>query len=89
MQRFVATSDDELLLFAALASDPATQDPIDLAILNAANARSLLTALPPRITFVPLIRNPLLARLLQAARRRVMGGERGATGRSCADERGA
>ena len=53
MQRFAATSDDELLQLAALASDPATQDPIDLAILRAANARSLLTEPPPRINFVP------------------------------------
>jgi H+-transporting ATPase len=53
MQRFDVTSDDELLQFAALASDPATQDPIDLAILSAANARSVLTELPPRISFVP------------------------------------
>ncbi len=53
MQRFAATSDDELLRFATLACDPATQDPIDLAILSAANARGLLTDLPPRISFVP------------------------------------
>jgi H+-transporting ATPase len=53
MQRFAATSDDELLAHAALASDPATQDPIDLAILSAAVAHNLITDLPSRIEFVP------------------------------------
>ena len=53
VQRFAATSDDELLEHAALASDPATQDPIDLAILSAADARNLLTDLLPLIEFVP------------------------------------
>ena len=46
MHRFTAASDDELLRFAALASDPATQDPIDLAILSAAGARNLLVDPP-------------------------------------------
>lgn len=53
MQRFAATSDDELLRFAALASDPATQDPIDLAVLSAVAARNVLTGQPLRIAFVP------------------------------------
>lgn len=53
MQRFVATSEDELLEFAALACDPATQDPIDIAILDAANMRRLLNDAPPRTNFVP------------------------------------
>ena len=53
IQRFSATSDDELLQLAALACDPATQDPIDLAILGAANARGLLADPPSRINFVP------------------------------------
>ncbi len=53
MQRFSAQSDDELLRAAALASDPATQDPIDLAILSAASARNLLTAATTRIEYVP------------------------------------
>jgi H+-transporting ATPase len=53
MQRFAARSDDELLRSAALACDPATQDPIDLAILGAAAARGLLADAPPRIQFVP------------------------------------
>jgi H+-transporting ATPase len=46
-------AEDELLRWAALASDPATQDPIDLAILEAARARGLLEAQPRRIDFEP------------------------------------
>jgi len=53
MQRLAATSDDELLQLAALACDPATQDPIDLAILNAATARGLSGEAPTRIAFLP------------------------------------
>ena len=53
LRRFGAKSDDELLRAAALASDPATQDPIDLAILSAASTRNLLAMLPTRIEFVP------------------------------------
>lgn len=44
---------DELLRQAALACDPATQDPIDLAILAAAGGRNLLTDLPQRTEFLP------------------------------------
>ena len=50
---FAPFSDDELLRSAALACDPATQDPIDLAILAAAKARGLLAKLPRRLEFVP------------------------------------
>jgi H+-transporting ATPase len=46
-------SETELLHWAALASDPATQDPIDLAILSAAAARGLPGAGPRRLEFVP------------------------------------
>ena len=46
-------SEAELLRLAALACDPATQDPIDTAILEAAKARGLLAALPRRLEFVP------------------------------------
>lgn len=53
LQRFDAAFDDDVLRFAALASDPATQDPIDLAILQAASARGLLKNPPARISFVP------------------------------------
>ncbi len=50
---FASESEGELLRWAALASDPATQDPIDLAILAAAEARNLLVGLPRRVEFVP------------------------------------
>ncbi len=50
---FASRSEDEVLRFAALASDSATQDPIDLAILAAAAERNLLTDLPPRSKFIP------------------------------------
>ncbi|MBU6443202.1 MAG: HAD-IC family P-type ATPase, partial [Alphaproteobacteria bacterium] len=53
MQRFAAASDDELLRSAALASDPATQDPIDLAILDAARTRNVLADAPSRLEFLP------------------------------------
>src|SRR5581483_10583210 len=44
-------SEDELLRFAAAASDDATQDPIDIAILSFAARRGF--AAPPRLRFVP------------------------------------
>jgi H+-transporting ATPase len=50
---FPARTSGELLRFAALASDEATQDPIDLAILQAASERGLITNLPPRMEFIP------------------------------------
>jgi H+-transporting ATPase len=50
---FTPVSEDELLRLAALACDPATQDPIDLAILAAAEARGLHTDMPRRLEFVP------------------------------------
>jgi H+-transporting ATPase len=43
----------ELLGLAALASDHATQDPIDLAILQAAGAKGLAENQPPRLEFEP------------------------------------
>lgn len=46
-------SEADLLRFAALACDSATQDPIDLAILDAARARNLLTPGLARFRFVP------------------------------------
>ena len=45
--------EDELLRFAALACDEATQDPIDLAILGIARERGLLAAAPTRLQFIP------------------------------------
>ena len=50
---FAPTSHNDLLRLAALASDSATQDPIDVAILDAAAAKGLLADLPQRIEFVP------------------------------------
>jgi len=44
---------DDLLRLAALACDDATQDPIDLAILEAARSRGLLAAMPRRLRFIP------------------------------------
>jgi H+-transporting ATPase len=55
-----ATASDELLRMAALASDPATQDPIDLAILEAARGRGLLADPPQRLASVPF--DPTLKR---------------------------
>jgi H+-transporting ATPase len=46
-------SAEEVLRMGALASDPATQDPIDLAILEAAKERKVLENLPRRIQFIP------------------------------------
>lgn len=46
-------TDNELLRYAALACDPSTQDPIDIAILEAARSRGLLDALPQRTGFTP------------------------------------
>jgi H+-transporting ATPase len=48
-----AATSDELLRLAALASEEATQDPIDLTILEAARERGLLSNLPSRLDFVP------------------------------------
>jgi H+-transporting ATPase len=47
------TTSDDLLRSAALASDDATQDPIDLAILQAAREQGLLASSPQRAAFVP------------------------------------
>lgn len=46
-------AENDLLRFAALACDEATQDPIDLAILTAARERKLLQDPPRRIRFTP------------------------------------
>lgn len=47
------TSDDEVLRAAALASDDATQDPIDLALLTSAREKALLANMPERTAFLP------------------------------------
>jgi len=49
----VAGNDNELLRLAAQACDDATQDPIDLAILNAARARGLLADMPAHVRLIP------------------------------------
>jgi H+-transporting ATPase len=46
-------SDDDLLRLAALACEESTQDPIDLAILDAVNRRKLLAEAPRRLRFLP------------------------------------
>ena len=46
-------SSEEVLRMAALASDAATQDPLDLAVLAAAQEKNVLNALPHRIQFIP------------------------------------
>ena len=46
-------SAEEVLRMAALASDAATQDPIDLAVLEAAQEKGVLNAIPHRIQFIP------------------------------------
>ncbi|HVC11560.1 MAG TPA: plasma-membrane proton-efflux P-type ATPase [Burkholderiales bacterium] len=48
-----AASPDEVLRLAALASDEATQDPLDLAILKAARERALGVDSAQRLSFVP------------------------------------
>ncbi len=50
---FAGPGEDETLRFAALACDEASQDPIDMAILDAARTRGLLAGLPRRLRFVP------------------------------------
>jgi H+-transporting ATPase len=46
-------SSQEVLRMAALASDAATQDPIDLAVLAAAQEKKVLNTVPRRIQFIP------------------------------------
>jgi len=53
VEPFASGTPDEALRLAALASDEATQDPIDLAILNAAHERGLIVASAQRLGFVP------------------------------------
>ena len=53
LQPIAPHSEAELLRAAALACDEATQDPIDLAILEAARAQSVLADPPQRLQFIP------------------------------------
>ncbi|MGA8146469.1 MAG: plasma-membrane proton-efflux P-type ATPase [Gallionellaceae bacterium] len=53
LHSYATYSENDLLYWAALACDPATQDPIDLAILDAAQAHGLLSQIPQRLSFTP------------------------------------
>lgn len=53
VQPYPPYSEDELLRLAALACEESTQDPIDFAILEAANRKKLLDQVPRRLRFVP------------------------------------
>ena len=53
VRAFSPYREDELLRFAALASDDATQDPIDVAIRGAAQAHGLLSGTWQRTRFIP------------------------------------
>lgn len=50
---YSAYTETDVLQYAAIACDDATQDPIDLAILAAARDRDILTMLPARRDFIP------------------------------------
>ena len=53
LRSYAPCNDNDLLYWAALACDHSTQDPIDLAILNAAQNHGLLSQIPPRLSFIP------------------------------------
>ncbi|MHB8626350.1 MAG: plasma-membrane proton-efflux P-type ATPase [Aggregatilineales bacterium] len=53
IQAYPPYTEHDLLTFAAVSSDNATQDPIDLAILNGVHQRGGDTHLPTRLKFVP------------------------------------
>lgn len=53
VRAYAPNSDDELLRLAALACDESTQDPLDLAVLDMARARGVLSSVPRRVQFVP------------------------------------
>ncbi len=53
LQARASYANNDLLRLAALACDNATQDPIDLAILEAAQSRGLLSEIPQRLSFIP------------------------------------
>ena len=50
---YAPLSETEVLRLAAMACDDATQDPIDLAIIDFARSKKTLNALPPRVGFIP------------------------------------
>jgi len=53
VEAFDSASANEVLRLAAFASDEATQDPIDLAVIEAARKQGLLDQAPPRLSFEP------------------------------------
>jgi H+-transporting ATPase len=53
MHLYGARTEEELLLRALAASDPSTQDPIDLAILDAGKSRGLPDGQADRVAFTP------------------------------------
>ena len=53
VRAYAPYGEDDVLRLAALASDGATQDPIDLAILNAAHDRGPFPGVRQRLRFVP------------------------------------
>jgi H+-transporting ATPase len=59
-------TEDELIKFAVLASDEATQDPIDLAILHGANSRGIIPDFSSRLQFTPF--DPMTKRTEAAVR---------------------
>ena len=54
---FTPAIQEEVLRLAAMASDDATQDPIDLAILNAVKGKTISSAQVSRLEFVPFDEN--------------------------------
>lgn len=50
---FDQQNEDDVLSMAVLASDEATQDPIDIAVINEAKAKKLIDNKESRLTFVP------------------------------------
>lgn len=53
VEAFDSASPDGVLRLAVLASDEATQDPIDLAVVRAARKQGLFEQAPPRVSFEP------------------------------------
>jgi len=53
LQSYPPSTDDDVVRLAVLASDAATQDPLDLAILNAARARGVSLDSSRRAQFIP------------------------------------
>ena len=74
---YAPRTEHDLLRLAALACDDATQDPIDLAILDAARPRNLLAGAPHRLQFIPFEPGTQLAEALfdqEGRRLRVLKG---------------